>query len=50
MINLTETGVFPLELYSTALVHSFFCPGRMVIWLGQRSPTGHRRQGLIDAE
>ena len=32
MINLTETGVFPLEtpgLYSTVLVHNFFHPGRM---------------------
>ena len=31
MINLRETGVFPMEteeLYSTVLVHNFFQPGR----------------------
>ena len=43
-------GFFPLwKLRDYIQWRNFFRPGR-VIWLGQRSPTGQRRQRLIDAE
>ena len=53
MINLTETGVFPLEtwgLYSMALVHNFFCPKGMGNLAGSEVTLGQRWQRLIDAE
>ena len=53
MINLAETGVFPLGtlgLYSKALLNNIFPQGEWVIRLGQRSHNGQRWQRSIDAE